>query len=304
MDRFRCLEAFVAVAETRSFANAARRLGASTSSVSDRVAQPEGLVGAALFSRTTRSVVPTEQGTALYDAYAPVLAEMSRLDGRADVNAVSGRLRIGCVVDVGLHEGAEAVARLAAAHPGLACELVLGDGPANPLGAGFDVTLHYRRVTAPGVVQVEMGMMRCGLFASPDLAGEVGPLHGPTDIAGLACVGYGYQGGVEEWDASDWPFRRRRPDGQEDVTVRVPLVARMNSSTVLRVLLERGRGVGVLPLARARDAVEAGRLVRLLPDWQPPPLRLLATLPKGMEGSTRARAFLQAVQDQLAAADT
>src|SRR3970282_1907920 len=56
MDTFRGIEAFVRVAETQSFAEAARQLCVAKSVVTTRVQQLEQFVSAALFHRTTRSV--------------------------------------------------------------------------------------------------------------------------------------------------------------------------------------------------------------------------------------------------------
>jgi DNA-binding transcriptional LysR family regulator len=54
MDRLRTLEAFVRVAETRSFSETARRLRSSKSAISRQVAALEAELGARLFHRTTR----------------------------------------------------------------------------------------------------------------------------------------------------------------------------------------------------------------------------------------------------------
>lgn len=53
------LEAFLAVAETRSFQAAARQLNVSQSAITRRIKKLEGIVGVVLFERTTRTVTPT-----------------------------------------------------------------------------------------------------------------------------------------------------------------------------------------------------------------------------------------------------
>ena len=56
VDRFLMIEAFVRVAEARSFAEAARQIGVSNSVVSARVQALESFVNAPLFHRNTRRV--------------------------------------------------------------------------------------------------------------------------------------------------------------------------------------------------------------------------------------------------------
>eukprot|EP01037_Dinobryon_pediforme_P027354 gene27354-30218_t len=62
MDRLAAIEAFVRVAETKSFSEAAKRLGSSKSAVSRHVSALETELGARLFHRTTRSLTLTEAG--------------------------------------------------------------------------------------------------------------------------------------------------------------------------------------------------------------------------------------------------
>ena len=56
------VEAFLSVAEHRSFRKAASQLGVTPSAISQAVRTLEARVGAALFIRTTRSVGLTEAG--------------------------------------------------------------------------------------------------------------------------------------------------------------------------------------------------------------------------------------------------
>ena len=64
MDRFEALKAFVAVAEHRSFAEAARTLRISPTAASRAIADLEQALGVTLLRRTTRSVGLTPEGAA------------------------------------------------------------------------------------------------------------------------------------------------------------------------------------------------------------------------------------------------
>src|SRR4051794_33277316 len=75
--RFAELHAVVAVAEHRSFRNAARALGVSPSALSHAVASAERRLGVLLFQRTTRSVAVTEAGQRLVARVRPALREIS-----------------------------------------------------------------------------------------------------------------------------------------------------------------------------------------------------------------------------------
>ena len=92
------LPLFVAVAETWSMSEAARRLGVPKSSVSRGVAALEASLGVQLFHRTTRQVALTTAGTAFYDAGAAGAhlppgghREPARTGGRAGGGAAADR---------------------------------------------------------------------------------------------------------------------------------------------------------------------------------------------------------------------
>ena len=77
MDRIEAMQAFVAVADLKGFAPAARKLGVSPSGVTRLVAALEDRLGARLLQRTTRSVTLTDVGARYLDAPA-VSSPMSR----------------------------------------------------------------------------------------------------------------------------------------------------------------------------------------------------------------------------------
>lgn len=64
MDRFDAMRAFVQVVESGSYTKAALQLNLHKATVSQQIQQLEDKLGARLLTRTTRSVTPTEEGTA------------------------------------------------------------------------------------------------------------------------------------------------------------------------------------------------------------------------------------------------
>src|SRR5438105_15144481 len=84
MDRFEAMRIFVAVADAKGFAPAARQLGLSAPAVSRAVVALEEHVGAQLLRRTTRSVALTDVGARFHGDCKRMLAEL------ADAEAVAG----------------------------------------------------------------------------------------------------------------------------------------------------------------------------------------------------------------------
>ena len=93
------LNAFVAVAEERSFTRAAAKLGTSQSALSFTVRRLEERLGVRLLSRTTRSVAPTEAGERLLGTLGPALdkigAELTALSELREKPAGTVRITAG-----------------------------------------------------------------------------------------------------------------------------------------------------------------------------------------------------------------
>src|ERR1700728_1018565 len=94
MDRIDAMQAFVAVADLRGFAPAARKLGLSPSNVTRLIAELEDRLGARLLQRTTRSVALTDVGARYLERVRRILVDLEEAEGSAQAERTkpSGRL--------------------------------------------------------------------------------------------------------------------------------------------------------------------------------------------------------------------
>ena len=81
MDRIEAMQAFVAVADLRGFAPAARKLGLSPSGVTRLIAALEDRLGARLLQRTTRQVTLTDAGSRYLERARRILADIEEAGG-------------------------------------------------------------------------------------------------------------------------------------------------------------------------------------------------------------------------------
>ncbi len=123
------LRAFVAVAEAKSFAGAARALGISQPTLSTQLAQLEEDHGVRLVHRPARKLSLTDMGRALWEVARPLLAvETEALALLEEVNDLRrGTLRI--AADAPQHVIA-AMAIMATLHPGVTMTLATGNSAA------------------------------------------------------------------------------------------------------------------------------------------------------------------------------
>ncbi|MGH3507972.1 MAG: LysR family transcriptional regulator [Nocardioidaceae bacterium] len=120
------LRCFMTTYEHGSLTAAADELGFAQPSVSEQVRQLERSVGASLFRRVGRGVIPTEAAEALRPHAERALGSAEA--GRRAVAAVSelttGTIRFGIFGTARLYLGAQLVADILAEHPGVRVELI------------------------------------------------------------------------------------------------------------------------------------------------------------------------------------
>lgn len=298
MDRFRCLEAFVQVAEMRSVSRAAAVIGVSKSVVSERVSQLEKLVGQTLLFRSTRRIRLTEAGQQAYPLYADLVARLRDLPDQVSQEAspLKGRLRVASVIDLGVSEISSAVSAFARENPELEMELVVGESLVNPVDDGFDVTLHFRRIRNDRVHQQVIASVATAVYVASEYLEAHGEPQSPKDLSDHACIGYSQQVTVNEWNASEWYFTR---DGVQE-TVPVVLRARSNSGHVLTRWAADGHGIAVLPTSRVEGTEYERSLRRILAEYQTPSLQLYASYARAFRHTRKVNRFVESLRTALA----
>jgi DNA-binding transcriptional LysR family regulator len=91
-------------------------------------------------------------------------------------------------------------------------------------------------------------------------------------------------------------WRLLRDGAAIEVTVRGRFAT--NNLGLMRLLAEGGSGIAVLSHALARDAVNAGRLVQVLPGWTLPPLPVHAVMSSRLQPAS-VRAFVDFLAARL-----
>jgi DNA-binding transcriptional LysR family regulator len=123
---FELLRAFVAVADCGGFHRAAERLNLTQSTISQQVKRLELETKRALFRRTTRSVVLTDDGEMLLGDARRLLQLEEAARDRLAAPRLSGMVRLGVVEEVAGGSLPSALGRFAALHPGVKLEVQIG----------------------------------------------------------------------------------------------------------------------------------------------------------------------------------
>ena len=288
MDRLRSIEAFVRVAETQSFAKAARQLGVAKSVVTTRVQQLEEFVHTPLLHRTTRSVTLSETGAAFYRECADLVDRSSRLvDQMRELHgAPTGTLRVHALPGFALGHFGEILRTFQELHPGIVLDLVVSDDLVNPAREGFDCVLQIFEPVSDALVVRHLFAWRPVFCASPVYLAAHGA---PATPAALRDHRLGLYSRYPTRDR--WVFEH----GGERTSLELKPVLRTNSVHLLRDYAVAGAGIVCIPTLVACEHLLDGELVALLPAYGMPAFWLSAAYPVTAARNLRLRVFLDAL---------
>lgn len=264
---FADLHLLTVLAQTRSYTQAARRLGVSKASVSSRIAELERAAGIALVRRTTRSVSLTEAGQQLVDETAGAFERIAQ--SFAGVRDLAGQprgvVRVTAPVALGRQHVVPALAPFLQAHPEVRVELQLEDRLVHLAQEGFDLAIRHTHAPPDTHVAWTLCESRSLLVASAAYLRRHGTPQHPAELADHACLLY-----LRGPGGQSWAFERMEGQGTpESVLVPVQGPLRANNSEALRTAVLDGLGIGLLPDFSAAGHLGPRGLVPLLPQWRP-----------------------------------
>ncbi|HSI17875.1 MAG TPA: LysR family transcriptional regulator [Sphingomonas sp.] len=255
------VETFLAVARHHSFRRAAAELDVTPSAVSQAVRGLEARLGAALFTRTTRSVGLTEAGQRFFDRAAPAFAELVAAGeiARDLGQRPSGLLRLSVprgVVPLILEP---VIGSFALAYPEIELEIAASEEMVDLARGGFDAGIRFGQFIAPDMVAVRLTPpFPFTVVASPDYLARHGRPQRIEDLRDHACLRLRRSNGA----IGHWAFA----DGNERIEVAVagPLIAH-DYPTLLGAAMQ-GVGLAQVPGPLVRAPIAAGRLAAVLDD--------------------------------------
>lgn len=260
------LKAFVAVVDRASFARAADHLGLSPSALSQVIRQLESRLGVRLLNRTTRSVSPTEPGRRLHERVAPMLREMDDAVAEAvgETARIAGTLRINTLSMAAKKVIAPRLGRFHASHPDVVLDIVIDDGLTDITSDGFDAGIRVGARLQKDMIAVRLTPdVELLAVASPDYLAKHGEPRTPADLQRHACINWRFPGSGK---IASWEFRKK---GKVLDAVVAGTVISNHQDIVVPAALQ---GLGILYAYNddgIAEALQDGRLKRVLADWSP-----------------------------------
>lgn len=292
MAGFLMIEAFVRVAETGSFAEAARHLAVARSVVSARIQALEAFIDAPLFHRSTRRVRLSEVGETYYKECAQMVQGFISLTDqmRGLRSAPAGRLRIQMLPGFGLHHFARLLKEFSFRYPDIQVEIVVSDCVVDPIEGGLDIGFQIFPPLSESMVARRLFPVRRLFCASPSYLAAHGTPAQPGDLLQHRTAVYsGYR------SRNRWVFAR----GDEQQEIELPGQVRSNSVHLLRDFALQGGGIVCLPTLVASDALMAGLLVPVLCDFSLSSFTFQAVFPHTQRNAMKVRLLVDYLAEQF-----
>jgi DNA-binding transcriptional LysR family regulator len=285
MDRLTSLTTFVRVVDSGGFSAAGRHLNMSTTMVSNHVQSLEDRLGARLLNRTTRKVSLTEVGKAYYDRCTQILADLEQADDIAGSSQSTprGTLRIHSATHI-VPFVAPVVAEFLASYPEMKVDLLMGEQNIDIIDERIDVAVRLTPPPDSSLIVRSLATWRHVLCCSPDYLEKHPRPQQLSDLVAHNCLRhalYPYQDG--------WHFTDRKG---VPASVRISGNLLTNSGETLRLTTLAGVGIGLAAGFLVHGDLEAGRLIRLLPEYRPVELAMNAIYPHRHHLTAKVRIFI------------
>ena len=294
MDRLASMAAFVKAAESGSFAATASALGISSQMVAKHVSYLEARLGTRLLNRTTRKQSLTEIGKSYYDRCKVALAEVDWADAIADEarGTPRGILRVNAPVSFGTHSLTPVVARYLGGHPNVNVDLVLNDRFVDLIDEGFEAVFRIGPLAKSNLGAIELAPFQKIACGSPAYLKKRGIPSTLSDLADHECLIFA---NWPEPTVSDWLFVR---DG---LTSKAPIHSRLKANSAASLLQAALAGFVLALLAEdlVRPHLSAGRLVRVLPNYETPPRPIHVLFHPDRRQTPKMKSFIDLVVEHL-----
>jgi DNA-binding transcriptional LysR family regulator len=278
---------FAAVARHSSFQKTAVETGMSTSAVSHAIRGLEERLGVSLFNRTTRSVALTDAGQRLLERLQPALRDVG--DALEEMNnfrtTPTGTLRINTSRAAAHLLITPLLPRFLATYPDIHIEIVDEDGLVDVVGAGFDAGVRFEETIPEDMIGVPIGnARRFAAVGTPGYFERHSIPEQPGDLLHHDCIRYRFPSGR----VFKWEFEKGNAKIGIDVKGRITLG---DQGLAARAALD-GIGLAFVLEDFVTDAIEDGRLVRVLSDWCPRFPGFMLYYPRQRRMPSALRAFI------------
>lgn len=255
------LKIFIQVYQKQSFASVAASNNLAASSITRVINALEDELENKLFNRTTRRVVPTEQGHHLFKKVVRLVDEFDALKEEMveKERPINGTVRISCPVSFASVYLNDLISDFLQLYPELNIEALVTDQRVDLLSERIDLAIRFGRLSDSSAVATKLVALDYVVCCSPEYRKKNKEPILPSDLSDHKCLTFLFpkfnQG---------WKFRK---DGEVEI-VRVYSKVSMTSAMSLIELAKKGLGLALLPRILIRNDLKTKKLVEVFSQYE------------------------------------
>lgn len=283
------MKSFAAVTDAGSFSAAASRLGSSQSTLSKHVAALEAHLKTRLFNRTTRSLTLTTDGARFYEKALSALDAVESAEASVGLaGGAEGTLRITAPLTLAESRLIPMLTRFMMENPRIEIDFTASDHALNLVADNLDMAIRVGQMADSRLIARRVGVARRIVVASPAYLDHAGRPCRPADLVNHKCISYSLLG-----TGSRWTF-------EDGASVDISGSFRADSPNLVRAAAIAGLGIAVNARWLFEDAIAAGQLEHVLPDYEPVHMPIHIVLPPGRYVPARTRSLVDFLSREFA----
>ncbi|MBL0480886.1 MULTISPECIES: LysR family transcriptional regulator [Aeromonas] len=258
------LNVFLTIVEKGSLSAAARELGLSPATVSERLSALERFYEVSLIQRTTRSIRLTNEGRLLEEDSRRLLQDFDLIKSRLrDQNeSASGVIKISAPIDFGLSSLVPMLDSFTSSNENIVIDLNLTDEYEDLISKGIDLAVRYGNLSDSTLRKKFLAVNQRVVCASPEYLIKNGEPKHPSELIKHDCLAMRFGSYTEKrWDFSE--------DGKL-FTMDLNCKKLSNSGFLIRHWCLQGKGICLKSIWDVDDDIRNGRLVEILSAYRQP----------------------------------
>lgn len=294
MSRYEEIESFVKVVNAGSITNAADQMAIAKSAVSRRLKNLETRLNAQLLQRSTRQLILTDTGRALYERSVNLLADWAETESIASASSVevAGKLRISIPQTFGLLHLTDVLLEFMKRHPDVELDVDFSDRSVDLFREGYDAAIRIGKLTDSSLIARRLSTIENVVTASPAYLDKHGMPSHPDDLAThKECAYRNRTNRIWRYSLADGSMGKVVMESEPRLYA--------TSGEFLRASVVAGEGITKLPRFFIHKELRAGRLITLLPEltWEEYPLSVLYLPTRHL--SSRVRALVDYLSEEF-----
>ncbi|MES2901981.1 MAG: LysR family transcriptional regulator [Pseudomonadota bacterium] len=291
MEQLKAMQIFRAVAELRSFAQAAEQLNLPRPTVTNAVQSVEQHLGVRLLHRTTRKVSLTLEGGIYLERCTRVLNELDDMEGLF-AGPGAGTIRVDLPERLARMQLLPRLPEFLNQYPSIRVRVGASDRFADLVGEGIDCAVRVGQLRDSSLVARRIGALEQVNLASRGYLAQYGVPRTLADLAHHQAVNF-----FSSQSGRDMPWEYHEDGADFTVTMRSQLS--VSSTEAYTAACLAGVGLIQAPRMGVEELLASGELVEVLPAWRPAPLPVSVVYAHNKHLSPRVRIFVDWVVSVL-----